>query len=1017
MNSFVKNRKILIFVLLTIFMACAFFSVPKLVSAQEEPTLNGVNLEQNYAFGQKLTLPEATIKYNGSTKRAQASTTYPSGNVVEDSIIYLTEEGVYKVSFYATFNGETKSVEQKFSVQKKLFTVQKETSSVQYATYNAEEHNKNNLKMGGSVSGAYVHLSAGDKLTYNKVLNLNGKTSLDSIIRVVFTPSTIGVQDVGAINIILTDAYNPQNYVTINALSSEENAATYVKVAASNGQVLSGWDYAGNRILSGTNPFGYAMYCLFNGYAEKRTNIDTIDKNYLEFAMDYAEKTIHAVGNYNTKYPSMIGDLDNADDYGVVWTGFTTGECFLSISCNDYVGQTADFVVQSVMGEQIVSNNDFVRSNPTLAIDYLSYNKNNLPKAQVNKQYKLFDIDYKSPYFSNLKLEEKVYFDYNGAKTSVEVVNGYFTPTKKGEYTVEVSVTDALEQSTVETYVISAIDQEMPIYISVIGEQQTSGKAGEFISICDIETNGGSGKINVEYSVTLNGQNVQITSNEFFPTSAGDYKVKIYASDYIGNEKEYEYTVTIAAADKPVFTILPVMPKYLISGNENQLQEIFAKDYITSSNKDVKAEILYQDAYGLKRAVNGKISPVVKNNGDLTKVIYKAKIGDAEQVLEYQIPTVIVRENNSIKVERLFVANGANSVYSKENFVEFRFFNNASYDFINPLALNGIDVRFSVDSLGANYQKVIVTLTDIYNPNQSIDLCYSLKGTKTEFTLNNQGNVYTTEKVLGKSNNMLAFTVDTTENIVKFDTTSSKKAIIKTYVNGQEYKGFDSGVVYLTFAFEGVSGASTFRVNTIGGKVLDDSGEDFARPKLALFGDFGGNYQPNEIVKLPSIVSTDVVDGILPVTMSVTAPDGSYIYDESGLLLYNVEVNKDYYIKLENYGSYKVSLRATDNDGNSYPYSFVYRVEYNKAPIINVSGVPTTGKVGKKIVLPTAKIEHSEFGGKTTLIMYLISDTGNIYKLTSPAFVPQRAGTYVVRYYCIDELGNNSMLNFNVKVS
>lgn len=1016
MNGFVKTKKILIATLLTVFLLCVSSSVPKLVNATEIPVYNGSTLEQNYVFGQKLTLPEATIKYDGYTKRAQVYTTFPSGRVVEDSILYLTEEGVYKVCFFAVFDGEQKSVEQKFSVQKKLFTVQKDTSSVEYATYKAEEHNKDALAISGEVSGAYVHLSAGDKLTYNKVIDLNGKTSLDSIVRIVFTPSVIGVQDVGAINVVLTDAYNPQNYVTINALGNEENAASYVKVAASNGQVLSGWDYGGNRIFSGTNPFGYAMYCLFNGFSAKRPSIDTIDKNYLEFAMDYEEKTVHAVNNYNKKYSSVIGDLDSADDYGIVWDGFTTGECFLSVSCGDYVGQTADFVVQTIMGEQVISNDDFVRSSPTLEIDYINYDKNDLPKAQVNKPYKLFDLSCKSPYFSNLKLEQKVYFDYNGLKTPVEVSNGTFTPTQKGEYTVEISVTDALEQSTVETYVVTATDQEMPIFISVVGAQQTSGKAGEFISICDIETNGGSGEIKVEYSVTLNDKDIKVTDKQFFPTNPGNYKVKVFATDYIGNEKTYEYTVQISPADKPVFTVFPVMPKYLISGNEYQLQEIFAKDYITSSNKDVKAEILYQDAYGVKRAVNGKIRPIVKNNEDITVINYIAKIGDAEQRLEYQVPTIIVRENNAIQIERLFVANGSNVAYSEESCVKFRFFDNTSYDFINPLAINGIDVRFSADAIGSNFEKLIVTLTDIYNPNQSIKLNYSLRGSKTEFTLNNQDTVYTTEKVLGRANSVLAFTVDTVNEIVKFDTTSTKKASIKTYANGQEYKGFDSGLVYLNFSFEGVTSVSTFKVNNISGKVLENSGEDFARPKLAILGDFGGNYQPGEKVKLPKIVSTDVVDGLLSVKMSVTAPNDSYVFDESGLLLYNVE-NKEYSIKLEEYGSYKVFLQVVDNDGNPYKYSFEYRVEYDNAPIIKVEKVPTTGKVGKKIVVPAAKIEHSELGGKTTLITYLISDTGNIYKLTDLAFVPQRAGIYTIRYYCIDELGNNSMLNFNIKVS
>ena len=355
-----------------------------LASATETPTFNGTQLEQSYSFGQKLTLPEATLKYSGATKRAGVRTAYPSGKIAEENVIYLTEEGVYTVTFFASFDGIERGVEQKFSVKKKLFSVQKETSSVEYGSYYASEHGGDKYKVSGSVTGAYVELSAGDKLTYNKVINLNGKTSLDSIVRVVLTPSTIGAKDAGAINIILTDAYNPKNYVTINALYDAGNAAAYTKVAASNGQALSGWDYGGNRLLSGTNPFGYAIYCLFDGYQAKRESThNLISNNYLDVAMDYKEKSVHAKGNYNSKYPSMIADLDNADDYGIVWEGFTTGECFLSISFGDYVGQTANFVVQSIMGEQITSNGDFTRTKPTLEVDYKGYNKNSLQKGQV----------------------------------------------------------------------------------------------------------------------------------------------------------------------------------------------------------------------------------------------------------------------------------------------------------------------------------------------------------------------------------------------------------------------------------------------------------------------------------------------------------------------------------------------------------------------------------------------------------------------------------------------------------
>ena len=111
------------------------------------------------------------------------------------------------------------------------------------------------------------------------------------------------------------------------------------------------------------------------------------------------------------------------------------------------------------------------------------------------------------------------------------------------------------------------------------------------------------------------------------------------------------------------------------------------------------------------------------------------------------------------------------------------------------------------------------------------------------------------------------------------------------------------------------------------------------------------------------------------------------------------------------------TLKVVDRDDNPNSTSFTYKVEYDKAPTILVEGVPTTGKVGEKIVVPTATVEHDALGGKVTLVTYLITDTGNMYTLTEPAFIPQRAGTYTVRYYCIDELGNYSMLNFDIKVA
>lgn len=1013
-----KKRKWLVTFVLTIVTCClfSFGLIRVLATSNGELTFNGVSVEEKYDYGEKFTAPEGSLTYKGQTQDAQTTLYFPDGRVSDGVMVSLNQEGVYTLVYSASFSGEEKTYTQNFTVEKTLFTVEKPASSVVYDTYDATEHDREELGViSGSVSGAYVKLASGDKVTYNKVINLADATATDIFISLAMTPSVIGTRDVGELNIILTDAYDKNNFVTINVLDSVENKASYVKAAANCGQLLSGWDYSGNRIMSGSNPYGFAVYCLFSADASKRATIKEIEQNSLHFAMDYANREIHTAQGYsNPEYPTMIADLDNEADFGNIWNGFTTGECFLSIQCNGYIKSTAEFVITQIMGEDITSTGSFERSAPTVQIDFNGYDKNALPVGEVGKVYPLFSAQGVSPYYRSVSVSQTV--DFQGAPVAIQ--NGAFTPSTTGVYTVTVTATDLLGQTSREVYEITVVEQTTAIRVTPLGDYETGTVAGFGIPLAEANAVGGSGRLAVEYAVWLGNTSVQTGGEIFCPTQQGTYTVKITATDFLGNIGVWEYQVVVEAGTKPVFTQALQLPKYFISGLAYDLPKITAKNYTDGSGSDVPTVIIYQDAKGERRAVNGQITPVVRNSGDLTKVIYSAQINGVEETLTAEVPTVIVRDETGIAIERLFVAQGASVVTAKKSFVEFTFFENTSVEFINPTIANGIDLRFSGNAIGANYQKVVITLTDYANAEQSLKFSYTTDGDGAQFRLNDGVTTYKATKALTNEKEVLAFTLDDNNHSLRFDTGSTLKIPVKTYANGKEYKGFESGLVYVTFSFEGVSGASSFRINNIAGKIMGNNKQDVARPKLSFLGDYGGNKAVGETATIPVIVGADVVDGKVPVYLTVTAPNGKILSDINGVLLENVRADVSYQIKLNDYGRYSVAISTTDTDGNAYPYKFEFRVEDELPPTIAVKGIVTTGKVGELITVPSATVSDNITPNKDLVLRtYLITETGNIYQMDVLAFTPQRAGVYTVRYYCADAVGNISVVSFDIVVS
>ena len=92
-------------------------------------------------------------------------------------------------------------------------------------------------------------------------------------------------------------------------------------------------------------------------------------------------------------------------------------------------------------------------------------------------------------------------------------------------------------------------------------------------------------------------------------------------------------------------------------------------------------------------------------------------------------------------------------------------------------------------------------------------------------------------------------------------------------------------------------------------------------------------------------------------------------------------------------------------------------IEDTTAPEVKVSGVPTTGTVGEKVILPPATVTDDMETGLTEQISVKGPD-GKDVSVVNRSFTPQAAGEYTVTYTATDSSGNTSTpVTFTITVA
>ena len=126
----------------------------------------------------------------------------------------------------------------------------------------------------------------------------------------------------------------------------------------------------------------------------------------------------------------------------------------------------------------------------------------------------------------------------------IEIKNGTFTPKDLGVYKVVYSATLSGITETYE-YFYRIIDSEKPII--TLGNVDKTASSGDFVKIGGYKVSDNSDNdMEISVKVFFNGKDVSVYNGGFYADKAGDYTVKITATDMSGNTGETEYTVAVS---------------------------------------------------------------------------------------------------------------------------------------------------------------------------------------------------------------------------------------------------------------------------------------------------------------------------------------------------------------------------------------------------------------------------------------------------------------------------------------
>lgn len=1032
-------------VALTTGFALTAMPLSKTAVAGDDAVYAETTVAERYTVGDTVKLP---LSYFDEAHTVLATTyvTYPNGVCERTDKVSCNQSGTYKVEYKAERDGRSYYAEQTFTVYQSLYTSDKKSNVVQYQAdrefakieYQKDENGNTDgtvtVVETTQVGGLYVPLTSGSTFTYNKVFDISDKTKNDIVFSCNIVASEDGYCDFLQLTVRFTDVYDASNYVDVvlwhnytatpgadqregedaHEYDVRKDRDNYLRAGASN-QPVSGND---NGTIWKNGRYGMrTKISMMNCPAYNDRATDTFDIRF-----DYAEKAVYGPERSGNQ---AIIDLDNPEHFTDLWSGFTTGECTVSMFASNFQKSSGAVFIQSIFDDgaaEFATNYLTDTTAPTLDVDFNGADENDLPFGVVGTAYPIFTATASDLSGYVTPVATDVYYNYKSPKPiKTTVKNGTFTPTYTGVYTIVYTVRDAFGNEAKKTVDVNCVAANANVFtVQTTDATTVTADTGRPLSVSPVTVSGNSGA----YRLTITAQNgdsrYEINENTlaFIPMESGTYTIVYTAEDFLGRTATASYDVTVTNANEPIFLAEAVLPKYFLAGYTHTLPALSAVDF-SDSAKALATKIYVREDGGERVALNGNEYTPTKKKGDYTvTVIYEAVGANGTAQKEYTVRCHVDVSKGGSKAEKkeLFVyddnvtAAYADVSGTTTKYAGYTTGRATTLEYVNVIPAHNFSAAMYVMEGKNNFNKLSLTLTDAVYGNAIKVTFEKYTATQIYFSIND-GTKYSIDNY--SFNNATSALNMQFDNLLRMVYTDNKNVgfSVTTDLDGNAFEGFKSGKIYLQVAFEEVSGESGIIVKEVYGQQLTSSTRDGIPPLLVLNGEYRSNVSINKPLTVYSAVCLDMIDPNVKATLTLKSPSGACVIAADGTTLQNVPIDVAYAITPTEYGKYTLTYEIEGYNAQT----FTFTVVDESAPEIRVQSVlQSEYKVGDKITVSATATDN--LTENVQVYVCVNNAAGETEYVANGEYTFRKAGKYKVTFFAMDERGNYSSTSYTITV-
>lgn len=988
-------------------------------------------IAEKYSLGTTFEIPEGDIIYNGQNLPADAYyLKAPNGSVYEGREHTLNQLGLYTVMYSIGNGANMTTAEQSFTVIQATYGLSSNASTAVYT----ETLTRN------TGSGMQVGLAEGDTFTFNQPIDVTQTDEFFSFYphasywsdKVIDSKPNGGWAYDIAVNkyiVRLTDCYNADNYVEVEIaiVVSNKNTVPYSNTtylrAGVGSQVKAGMNVVdADKSLASNSKEVYmdgiryqVWYGDTYGTSGRNGGLEKIPACTLRFDAE----TNGLYFSYGVGW-SLINDLDNTDvNKDSKFTGFETGEVYLSVYAADYLRPTAEFEVAKI-GEYegtalLLSDECQDTKAPELFVDS-PFDLSKKLYAAKGETLPVFNAWAKDVHLVG-DVTTRVYYAYDSLNPmQVFMKDGKFTTTREGDYTIVYTAADSSGNVTKKTITFAVIDKEKSVSLEV--DALETIQAGTLCSLPAHTINSlNDEEVIVSISATWEGdeQNVvKINPNtrEFFVEHVGTYEIR-YVCQGVVITTEYTYEVESVSANKTrIDTADMVFPKYFIKNAVYSLDEVVAYRYDGANPTRIATTCFVSEDGGAEREIDTLNYKVTANS----TVRFKYVSGD---VVEYSktLKVVDVGFGDSLSMQSYFVGNEIIKE-SKNSSIVFTAnveTGTASTEFINVLSLRAFSIALKVPEGNDKYQSFNVILTDYYDEGNVCVLKFSKTSSGDMMVQVNDGipTKVGVPFVYGKYT-----TVSYVSSKDEFSITGGPSLINPVQ--------FTSDRIILSLSFENVKGAASMEINSLSSQRLSKITQDNVAPTIAYNDEEKGERSLGTVITLSVPMVGDVLSPycVKNVVLKFYLPDGTYAtaLDSNVLLDGTCRGDCSYQVKLESYGAYRVEVQYKDQAENGKTAGFAIYVSDEKKPTLTFDGGYDEKSVFGRSLNDTFTVigyqVDDDFGVEGVRSWVAVISPMNETQVTAAGETIKlnKVGRWKVCYYAMDAQGNSLMRYYSIDV-